>query len=393
VKTSFFGGAAAIVLIAVAILAYASLYTVPQTQFALPLRLGEPKQPKLEPGLYVKAPFIDNIIYIDKRILDLDTPPQEVIANDQKRLVVDAFARYRVTDPLRFFQSLGSIQGAELRLNNIMNSAVRRVLGQASFLDVVREDRARLMGRIKDEVNREASGFGVEIADVRIRRADLPEANSQAVFQRMQTERQREAAQFRAEGSEQAQRIRAESDRSVARILGEANGAAEQIRGSADAERSRLFAEAYSRDPDFFAFFRSLQAYTESMKPSQSRFVLTPDSDFFRYLRSPDGGARPAASPPAAGPGNPATSSAPGAGPGPANPAAARAGPASPATASPAPASPAPASPATASPAPAASGQVTSGQPGPRDPATTQALPGQTAPAAPPPPAPAPLAQ
>jgi membrane protease subunit HflC len=365
VKTSFFGGAAAIVLLVVAIIAYMSLYTVPQTQFALPLRLGEPKQPKLAPGLYVKTPFIDNIIYIDKRILDLDTPPQEVIANDQKRLVVDAFARYRVTDPLRFFQSLGSIQSAELRLNNIMNSAVRRVLGQASFLDVVRENRGGLMGKIRDEVNREAAGFGVQIVDVRIRRADLPEANSQAVFQRMQTERQREAAQFRAEGSEQAQRIRAESDRSVARVLGEANGAAEQIRGSADAERSRLFAEAYSRDPDFFAFFRSLQAYTDSMKPAQSRFVLSPDSDFFRYLRSPDGGEKPAGSPPAATPGAPG------------NPATSRA------------------IPGQATPGQAAPGQATSGQaaPGPGNPATSQAAPGQTSPASPAPAAPAPIAQ
>jgi membrane protease subunit HflC len=307
VKTSFLGGVAAIALIVVAILAYTSLYTVPQTQFALPLRLGEPKQPKVDPGLYVKAPFIDRIEYIDKRILDLDTPSQEVIANDQKRLVVDAFARYRVTDPLKFFQSLGSIQGAELRLNNIMNSAVRRVLGQASFLDVVRENRAGLMGRIRDEVNREAANFGVEIVDVRIRRADLPDANSQAVFQRMQTERQREAAQFRAQGAEQAQRIRAESDRQVARILGEANGAAEQIRGAADAERNRIFAQAYSRDPEFFAFFRSLQAYTDSLKPAQSRFVLSPDAEFFRFMRDPNGstGARPTAAP---APGGPATS-------------------------------------------------------------------------------------
>jgi membrane protease subunit HflC len=301
------GGVAAIILVAAALIAYLSLYTVHQTEFALPLRLGEPMGPKLDPGLYVKAPFIDNIVPIDRRLLDLDTPPQEVIANDQKRLVVDAFARYRVVDPLKFFQTLGSITGAELRLSNIMNSAVRRVLGQSSFLDVVRDNRAGLMAKIKDEVNREAGGFGVIVADVRIRRADLPEANSQAVFQRMQTERQREAAQFRAQGGEQAQRIRAEADRSVARITGEANGTAEQVRGSADAERNRIFAEAYSRDPEFFNFFRSTQAYTDSLKPSVSRFVLSPDSEFFRYFRSPEapapttsGGqapARPAAPP------------------------------------------------------------------------------------------------
>jgi membrane protease subunit HflC len=290
VRTSYFGGIAAFVVIALALVAYLSLYVVPQTQFALPLRLGEPRAPKTEPGLYVKAPFIDNVVYIDKRILDLDTPSQEVIANDQKRLVVDAFARYRITDPLRFYQTLGSITGAELRLSNIMNSAVRRVLGQSSFLDVVRDNRAGLMAKIKEELNREATGFGVVIADVRIRRADLPEANSQAVFQRMQTEREREAAQFRAQGGEQAQRIRAEADRSVARITGEANGAAEAIRGSADAERNRIYAEAYSRDPQFFDFYRSTQAYRDSFKPAQTRLLLSPDSDFFRFFRSPSGG-------------------------------------------------------------------------------------------------------
>jgi membrane protease subunit HflC len=287
VKTSFLGGATAIALIAIALIAYTSLYIVPQTQFALPLRLGQPMAPKIEPGLYVKAPFIDNIVYLDKRILDLDTPSQEVIANDQKRLVVDAFARYRIIDPLKFYQTLGQIAGAEARLTNIMNSAVRRVLGQTSFLDVVRDNRAGLMAKIREEVNREATGFGVAVVDVRIRRADLPEANSQAVFQRMQTERQREAAQFRAQGSEQAQRIRAEADRTVARLQGEANGSAEQIRGSADAERNRIFNSAYTKDPEFFAFYRSMQAYVDSLKPSVSRFVLRPDSEFFRFLQNP----------------------------------------------------------------------------------------------------------
>jgi modulator of FtsH protease HflC len=287
VRTSFFGGVSAFAVLLLLLIAYMSLYVVPQTQFALPLRLGEPLAPRTAPGLYAKWPFIDNVVYIDKRILDLDAPSQEVIANDQKRLVVDAFARYRVTDPLKFYQTLGSITGAELRLTNIMNSSLRRVLGQASFLDVVRNKRGELMSRIKDELNREATGFGVVVNDVRIRRADLPEANSQAVFQRMQTERQREAAQFRAQGGEQAQRIRAEADREVARITGEANGSAEMIRGAADAERNRIFAEAYNRDPEFFDFFRSIQAYTDSLKPSLSRFLLSPDSEFFRYFRGP----------------------------------------------------------------------------------------------------------
>jgi modulator of FtsH protease HflC len=320
VKTSFYGGVAVFVLAAVALLAYMSLYVVPQTQFALPLRLGQPQAPRTEPGLYVKAPFIDNVVYIDKRILDLNARPQEVIANDQKRLVVDAFARYRVTDPLKFYQTLNSITGAELRLTNIMNSAIRRVLGQSSFLDVVRNNRAGLMTRIRDEVNREANGFGVIVGDVRIRRADLPEANSQAVFLRMQTERQREAAQFRAQGSEQAQRIRAEAQREVARITGEANGSAEQIRGAADAERVRIFADAYGKDPEFFAFFRSMLAYTDSLKPAFSRFVLSPNSDFFRYFRNPSPQGSRAEAPMPSAP--PAPSAAPAAPAAPSTPAA-----------------------------------------------------------------------
>jgi membrane protease subunit HflC len=314
------GGTAAIILAVLAFLAYSSLYIVPQTQFALPLRLGEPQQPKLDPGLYMKAPFIDNVIFLDKRILDLDTPAQEVIASDQKRLVVDAFARYRITDPLRFFQTLNSIAGAELRLRNIVNSAVRRVLGQASFSDAVRDNRSGLMQRIREEVNREGVGFGIAIVDVRIRRADLPEANSQAVFQRMQTERQREAAQFRAEGSERAQRIRAEADRAVAKTLGEANGAAEQIRGAADAERNRIFADAYNKDPEFFAFSRSLQAYEAGLRQGDTRLVLNPDSAFFRYFKDPAGTAEapvpvpvpsPAPAPATTAPADPAATPAP----------------------------------------------------------------------------------
>lgn len=293
------GGTAVIILAIIAFIAYSSLYVVPQTQFALPLRLGEPQQPKLEPGLYAKVPFIDNVIFLDKRILDLDMPAQEVIASDQKRLVVDAFARYRITDPLRFYQSLNSIAGAEQRLRNIGNSAVRRVLGQASFTAVVRDNRDKLMQSIRSEVNREAEGFGIAVVDVRIRRADLPEANSQAVYQRMQTERQREAAQFRAEGSERAQRIRAEADRAVSKTLGDANGKAEEIRGNADAQRNAIFAEAYGKDPEFFSFFRSLQAYEQSMRQGDTRMVISPDSPFFRYFRDPVGPTAPAPAAPA----------------------------------------------------------------------------------------------
>src|SRR5262245_29691504 len=195
-RLNFLGGIIAVLLVAALIIAYSSLFTVNQTQQALVLRLGSPLPPITEPGLHVKAPFIDSVVYIDKRILDLEAPSQEVIASDQKRLVVDAFARYRIKDPLRFYQTLGSISGANSQLSILLNSALRRVLGEVTFTHVVRDQRADLMSRIRELVDREATIYGVQVVDVRIRRADLPEQNSQAVYQRMQTERQREAADF-----------------------------------------------------------------------------------------------------------------------------------------------------------------------------------------------------
>jgi len=283
------GGILAFLVLILLVLAWSSLYVVRQTQFALPIRLGEPLDPKLEPGLYFKAPFTDNIVILDKRILDLDTQPLEVIASDQKRLVVDTFTRYRINDPLAFYQNFTDTDRAELRLIDIVNSAVRRVLGQSTFLDLVRDKRNDLMGKIRTEVNTQMSPLGIDIVDVRIRRADLPDANSQPVFERMKSQRAQEAAQYRAEGQRQNQRIHAEADREVQRVLGEATGAAEQIRGAADAQKVRIFAGAYGRDPEFFTFFRSLQAYTDGLKPGQTRFVLRPDSEFFRYLLNPSG--------------------------------------------------------------------------------------------------------
>jgi modulator of FtsH protease HflC len=287
VRTSTFSAIAAFVALIIIVLAWSSLYVVRQTEFALPIRLGEPLQPKLQPGLYFKVPFTDNIVRLDKRILDLDTQPLEVIASDQKRLVVDAFSRYRIIDPLAFYQNFTDTDGAEQRLNDTISSALRRVLGQATFLDVVRNRRDELMGKIRTEVNQQMSGRGIDIVDVRIRRADLPEANSQSVFDRMKTQRAQEAAQYRAEGAQENQRIRAEADRTVAQLLGEANGSSETIRGDADAQKVRIFAKAYGPDPEFFAFYRSLQAYTDSLKATQTRFILRPDSDFFRYLFNP----------------------------------------------------------------------------------------------------------
>jgi len=278
-----------IILFVAMIVAYGSVFTVQQTEQVLVVRLGEPKPPITEPGLHFKAPFVDSVISIDKRILDLENPSQEVIASDQKRLVVDAFARYRIKDALRFYQSVGSIQAANLQLTTLLNAALRRVLGEVTFIQVVRDEREALMGRIRDQLDHEADGYGIQVVDVRIRRADLPEQNSQAVYQRMQTERQREAAEFRAQGGQKAQEIRSNADREATVIVAEANSKAEQIRGEGDAERNRLFAEAYGKDADFFAFYRSMSAYENGLKSSDTRFLLKPDSDFFRFFSNPSG--------------------------------------------------------------------------------------------------------
>ncbi|MFG1348746.1 protease modulator HflC [Xanthobacter autotrophicus] len=286
-RNPILGGVFAILGVVTLILIYSAAFIVHQTQQALVLRLGDPLAPVTTPGLHWKVPFIDSVVYLDNRILDLENPSQEVIAADQKRLVVDAFARYRITNPLRFYQSVGTVQGANSRLSTVLNSALRRVLGENSFISVVRDGREGLMHQIAEQVNREASNFGITVVDVRIRRADLPEANSQAVFQRMQTERQREAAEIRAQGNEAAQRLRARADREVTIVVAEANSKGEQVRGEGDAERNRIFADAFGRDPDFFSFYRSMQAYEASIKPGDTRMVLSPDARFFRYFQDP----------------------------------------------------------------------------------------------------------
>lgn len=292
-----------ILIVLVAIVAFSSAFTVHQTKQALILRFGEARRVITTPGLHFKAPIMDTAELIERRVLPLDSPAQEVIAADQKRLVVDAFARYRITDPLRFYQSVTTPELANQRLGGILNSAVRRVLGDASFVAIVRDDRPDLMRRITEQVNNEATKFGINIVDVRIRRADLPEANSQAVYRRMQTERQREANDIRARGEEEAQRIRARADREARVIEAEARRESEVIRGEGDAERNRLYGEAYGRDPEFFNFYRSMEAYEQALKSEDTRLVLSPNSDFFRYFRDPTGGNAPQLqSPPAAPP-------------------------------------------------------------------------------------------
>jgi modulator of FtsH protease HflC len=280
-----------LLLFFVIIVAYSTVFTVAQTEQVLLVRLGEPIRVVTEPGLNFKAPFIDTVISIDKRILDLENPSQEIIAFDRRRLVVDAFARYRIQNALRFYQSIGSIQAANIQLTTLLNGSLRRVLGEATFIQIVRDEREALMGKIREQLDKEADGYGIQVVDVRIRRADLPEANSQAVYQRMQTERQREAAEFRAQGGQKAQEIRSKADREATVIIADANSTSEQVRGAGDAERNRLFAEAYGKDPDFFAFYRSMTAYENSLKSNDTRFLLRPDSDFFRFFGSSAGRA------------------------------------------------------------------------------------------------------
>ena len=291
-KLGIAGGVIAVLAVIAAIVGYSAMFTVYQTRLALVVRLGQPIRVVTEPGLNFKIPLIDSVIYVDKRILDLENAAQEVIASDQKRLVVDAFARYKINDALLFYQSVGSIEGANSRLSTLLNAALRRVLGESTLTHVVRDDRAALMARVRDQLNREAAAFGISVIDVRIRRADLPAENSQAVYDRMKSERKREATEFRAQGSQRAQEIRARADRDVTVIVAEAQSKGDQMRGEGEAERNRIFAEAFGKDPDFFAFYRSMQAYESGLRHNDTRMVLKPDSDFFRYFADPAGRPR-----------------------------------------------------------------------------------------------------
>ena len=291
-RGGFFGAIVAVVVVLL-VVAYGSLFTVYQTRQALVVRLGDPKEVITAPGLHLKAPIVDTVITFDNRILDLENAAQEVFASDQRRLVIDAFARYRIIDALRFYQTVTNIEGANSRLSSLLSAALRRVLGEATLIHVVRDERAALMARVGEQLNDEARAFGIEVVDVRIRRADLPEQNSQAVYQRMQTERQRQATSIRGEGNQKKQEITAKADRDVTVIVAEAQSRGEQIRGEGDAERNRIFAEAYSKDPDFFAFYRSMQAYEAGLRANDTRLVLRPDSDFFKYFGNPTGKEMP----------------------------------------------------------------------------------------------------
>ena len=301
-----------------AVLLFASTFVVQQTQQALVLQFGRVRKvigQNDPPGLYFKWPFIENVVTLEKRVLDLDLPVQTVLSTDRQNLEVDLFARYRIANPLQFYQTVGTIAVANQRLASFVNSSMRNVLASATRDAIVRTDRANLMNRIQDDANRQAQNLGVEIIDLRLTRVDLPAANSQAVYQRMQTERQREAADLRANGQQQAAGIRARAEREATVIVAEANRRAEELRGQGDADKNRILAEAFGRDPDFFTFYRSMQAYESGLKPGDTRMVLSPSSDFFRYFNDPQGRGRAPTTPPAAGPtpGAPNAGAAPGA--------------------------------------------------------------------------------
>ena len=281
---------------------YMSAFIVHQTEQAIVLQFGKPiklinkyevgKDGKVVngAGLYWKVPFVQTVEYYDKRILDVLSSPDEVIASDQKRLKVDAFARFRIVDPLLFYQALRTEERADRRMGDVFESAIRRALGTATLQDVVRDKRDSLMRNIRDQVNAEVKDFGISVLDVRIKRADLPEENSEAIYARMQTERQREAAEFRAEGKAAANRIRATADREATIIKAEAMKKSEQIRGAGDAERNRVFADAFKGDAKkFFKFYRSMQAYKEAMSSGDTRLVLSPNSEFFRFFNDATG--------------------------------------------------------------------------------------------------------
>jgi len=282
----------AIIGAVILILGLSSLFTVHQTQQALVLQVGEPREIVTTPGLHAKLPWpFQNVLYLDKRVLYLDLPSEEVIAQDRKRLVVDAFARWRITDPLRFYQSLNDEDVAQIRLRAILGSNVRRILGSQSFAAVLSGERAKLMLDIRDDMNVETKSYGLQIVDVRIRRADLPQQNSDAIYRRMQQERVREANEYRAQGEQISQEVRSKADRDATVIVAEATRQAEITRGEGDAEKNHTFAQAFGQDPDFFAFYRSMNAYQSALKGDNTTVILSPDSDFFRYFGA---GATPA---------------------------------------------------------------------------------------------------
>tara|TARA_B100000963_G_scaffold12778_1_gene9851 strand:+ start:1756 stop:2622 length:867 start_codon:yes stop_codon:yes gene_type:complete len=268
----------------IAATAFFSIFIVKEVNQAIVLQFGDPKRIITNPGLNFKLPFIQNVVFLDKRILNLDAPPEEVIASDQKRLIVDAFARFQIIDPLKFYISVGNERVARSRLSTIINSRIRSVLGTQRLQTLLSEDRTKQMALIQEGVNNEAEKFGIKIIDVRIKRADLPQANSDAIFARMQTERNREAKEFRAKGAEMAVTITSTADKEVTVILADAQKKSEIMKGEGDGQRNKIFADAFGQDPEFFAFYRAMQAYEKALIGGETSLVLSPDSEFFKFF-------------------------------------------------------------------------------------------------------------
>ena len=272
------------IILVIAVTAFFSIFIVKEINQAIVLQFGDPKKIILKPGINFKLPFIQNVVYLDKRILNLDTPPEEVIASDQKRLIVDAFARFQIIDPLKFYISVGNERVARSRLSTIINSRIRNVLGQQELQTLLSQDRTKQMSLIQEGVNNEAENFGIKIVDVRIKRADLPQANSDAIYRRMQTEREREAKEFRAKGAEMAVTITSTADKEVTVILADAEKKSQIMKGEGDGKRNKIFADAFGQDPQFFAFYRAMQAYEKALIGGETSLILSPDSEFFKFF-------------------------------------------------------------------------------------------------------------
>jgi len=272
------------VVIVISVVLFQSLFVVKETNQAIVLQFGDPKKIIKEAGLNFKLPFIQNVVLLDRRVLNLDNPPEEVIASDQKRLIIDAITRFQIVDPLKFYISVGNERIARSRLSTIINSRIRGVLGTQDLATLLSTERTKQMTIIRNDVNEEAKGFGIKIIDVRIKRADLPPANSDAIYKRMQTERQREAKEFRAQGAEIAAKITSTADKDVTVLLANAKKQSEIMKGEGDGQRNKIFADAFGKDPQFFAFYRAMQAYETALIGGETSFVLSPDSAFFKFF-------------------------------------------------------------------------------------------------------------
>ena len=284
-----------VVLVAAGILLTSSFFIVDQTEQALVLQLGEVRRVIRDPGLQMKWPLVENVVYYDKRVLDFEPPPEEVIVSDQKRLVVDSYTRYRVANPLLFYQTAGNEAGMRARVNALVSGSLRRVLGSVTLNDILSEKRAAIMRQIRDDVAAEGKAFGIIVVDVRLRRADLPVENSEAIYARMQSEREQQARQYRGEGAEAAQTVRANAERERTVILAEAQRDAQRVRGDGDARAVKVYGDAFGQDKQFFAFYRSLQAYRDALNGKDTSFVLTPEGNFFRFFGGWPGAAAGAA--------------------------------------------------------------------------------------------------